>query len=209
MNDRRLYYLDLASAYLELAPNGIDKTVDLLCQFATLASLYSEPQRYYHNLDHISRGYQLYRLFHNSMPAPEFFAWMYHDSIYDPGDPDNEVRSADIFLKDNAVIGFGVKETDKITDLILSTRHIGEKNVITDIDLSSLGFKEEIYDELKALIRLEYSDFSDEEWRTGREKFLTHMLSSGRIFVTPGFSSSFEAPARQNMRRELKTLTRP
>jgi predicted metal-dependent HD superfamily phosphohydrolase len=203
--DRCHRYLDLASAYLELAPNGIDRTVDLLCRFAALASLYSESRRRYHNLDHISCGYQMYRRFYDNTPAPEFFAWMYHDAVYEPGTPDNEVRSADMFLKDNAVIGFGVAGADRVIELILSTRHIGEKNVVTDIDLSGLGSKPEIYDEQVALIRMEYSKFSDAEWKTGRKVFLNYMLASGRIFVTPEFLC-FETPARENMCRELETL---
>jgi len=203
--DRRYHYMDLASCYLEFAPNGLDRMVELLYQFAVLGGLYSEPHRHYHNLDHISSGYQLYRTFHGDMPAPEFFAWMYHDSIYDPGAPDNEEHSAELFVMDNAKIGFGTEETDKIVKLILSTKHIGEKNIITDVDLAGLGFKSEVYDECSARIRLEYGDFSDEEWKVGRTKFLTRFLATERLFVTPDFLQ-FEAPARENMRRELDGL---
>ena len=203
--DRRHYYVKLASRYLELAPSGIDNMTELLHQYAVLGSTYSEPRRWYHNLDHIFTGHIMHVVTYGDMPAPEFFAWMYHDVVYEPAAPDNEVRSADMFLRDNAKIGFGVREADKVVDLILSTRHIGEKNVITDIDLVGLGFKPEVYDEYNALIRLEYSGFSADEWRTGRTAFLTHMLTSGPIFVTPEFFQ-YEAPAKENLRRELTNL---
>jgi hypothetical protein len=109
-------------------------------------------------------------------------------------------------VQDNALLGFGAADLNRAIDLILSTKHDREKNIVTDVDLAGLGFKPEIYDECSIRIRLEYSDFSDDEWKAGRSASLARLLASERIFVTPDFLQ-FEAPARENMRRELNDLT--
>lgn len=204
--DERFYYVDLASLFLELAPRGLQNMADLLYQFAVLGRRYSEPQRHYHNLAHIFHGYHKYRTFFGEWTPVDFFAWIYHDSVYDPKASDNEEQSALVFQKDNYFLGFNPDDADEVTKLILTTKHRGEKNIITDVDLSGLGSSPELYDSNAALIREEYSFANDEEWAAGRIAFLRRFLVDRPVFYTPEFQEAFENKAQENLQRELISL---
>jgi predicted metal-dependent HD superfamily phosphohydrolase len=204
--DERFSYTDLAACFLEFAPLGLRNMPEILYQFASLGRRYSAPWRRYHNLDHLFYGYYKHRAFFGHMTPVNFFAWMYHDSVYDPTAMDNENKSTELFLQDNKLIGFDSKEADKITKLILSTKHIGEMNVITDVDLCGLGSSPDFYDANTALIRAEYSMVSDEAWKDGRKSFIERFLTAKRLFFTPKFHTAFEEQARENLRRELSKL---
>lgn len=171
-----------------------------------LVNRYSEPHRHYHNLAHIEFGYQQHNQRVGDMDGETFFAWTYHDAIYVPTAKDNEVQSARLFLRDNELIGFDPEAAGRINNLILSTQHIGEKNLLTDIDLSGLGLPPEQYDANTAKIRIEYSFVSAEDWKAGRTAFIERFLAQPRIYATAHFNG-LEEPARENMKRELNRLS--
>lgn len=198
--------MDTLSRALELAPNGDKKAADIFLRLGLLRRRYEEPHRFYHNLGHIQYGYQIHNKFFGVMDAPTFFAWSYHDAVYEPTAKDNEAQSAKLFMDDNAYLGFSLPEADHIAMLILSTTHTGEKNLITDVDLSGLGSDPATYDANTAKIRKEYAWATDEQWKAGRTAFIERFLAQDRIFFTPQFTSQFEAKARENMRRELALL---
>jgi predicted metal-dependent HD superfamily phosphohydrolase len=205
--DNRYHYLDLASCFLESAPQGLQNMPELLYKFAILGRRYTAPQRHYHNLEHIFFGYYKHRLFFGDMTPPLLFAWLYHDSIYNPQASDNEEQSAQVFRSDNQFIGLDPDAADEVIQLILSTKHTGEKNIITDVDLVGLGSSPENYDANSAAIRREYYMATDEQWKEGRCAFIQRFLAMDRIFFTPQFREAYEKAARENLQREFQALT--
>lgn len=198
--------MDTLSRALELAPNGDTHAAEIFLRLGLLRRRYEEKHRFYHNLDHIQYGYQIHNNFFGPMDAFTFFAWTYHDSIYEPTAKDNEAQSARLFMEDNSVLGFSLPDADRIAMFILSTTHTGEKNLITDIDLAGLGAAPEVYDANTSKIRREYTWATDEQWKAGRTAFIERFLAQDRIFSTPQFVSQFEAIASENLRRELARL---
>ena len=173
----------------------------------SLAARYLEPQRHYHTLGHITHGLTEYFKFFDKMEPTVFFAWLYHDSVYDPLRDDNEARSAMLFETDNHEIGFNVDDADKIVSLILSTTHTEHTNIVTDIDLAGLGADPDQYDENCRLIRMEFCFASDEMWRAGRSAFLKAFLARPQLYFSPQFAGAYTLSAQENMQRELAKLS--
>jgi predicted metal-dependent HD superfamily phosphohydrolase len=172
-----------------------------------LKEKYSEPHRFYHNLTHIADGFAQHDRFFPSMDMTIFFAWAYHDAIYEPVMNGNEERSAALFLRDRETLGIDFKNADTIVELILSTTYTGATaNLITDIDLSSLGAAPEVFDQNTANIRKEYDFVDDATWRAGRIAILQRFLERNPLYVTPEFAHAFEVPARKNLRRAIAKL---
>lgn len=192
--------------YMALAPNHATHAADLYLRLGMIEHHYNEPHRKYHNLGHIGFGYAQHAKFFGPMDASLFFAWTYHDVIYDPQASDNEERSARLFLKDNEIIGFSMGQADAIAMLILSTTHTGEKNTLTDIDLAGLGAPQEVYDANTTRIRQEYSFVDAPTWKAGRSAFIRRFLASDAIYQSPVVKAAYEVQARSNMERELAGL---
>ncbi len=196
--------------FVRMAPSaghGCPHDLKLGYVMRALAARYIEPQRHYHVLGHISFGLSEYFKFFDKMEPTVFFAWLYHDCVYDPTRDDNETRSAMIFEGDNREIGFNTDDADKIVSLILSTTHTEHTNIVTDIDLAGLGTPPEQYDENARLIRMEYCFASDEMWRAGRSAFLKTFLVRPQLYFSPQFAGAYTMQAKENMQRELAKLS--
>ncbi len=174
-----------------------------------LRDRYLEPQRHYHTLAHIQYGYIKYFEFFDAIDPITFFAWAYHDAVYDPTRDDNEARSAMLFEEDNRVLRFGVNESDEIISKILSTDHTSVTNLVTDMDLAGLGSSVENYEENTRLIRTEYSFADDEMWKQGRSAFLKSFIQraiDGNLYHTREFAAAYTHQAIFNMSLELARL---
>src|SRR5271166_4908226 len=196
--------------FVRMAPSagqGCPHDLRLGRTMKSLAARYIEPHRHYHVLGHIGFGLREYFKFFDKMDPVTFFAWLYHDAVYDPTRDDNEARSAMVFERDNPVLGFDVEDTDKIVSLILSTTHTEHTNIVTDIDLAGLGLPAEQYDENTRLIRIEYNFANDEMWKAGRTAFLKRFLARPQLYFSPQFAGAYTLQARENMQRELSRLS--
>ncbi len=173
-----------------------------------LVERYNEPHRYYHTLAHIDYGLKVYKeLMAEPLPVLEFFAWAYHDAVYDSTQSDNEQRSADVFMRDALNWGFPMSSCDRVTELILATHPSAEPiSVVNDIDLSILGAAPELYDTYVQQIRKEYSWVEPEVWRKGRTAVLKQLMHRSKLYITPEFEGAFTLPAIENISRELETL---
>lgn len=175
----------------------------------SLMARYFEPQRHYHTFAHIQYGFDQYgKLVGDAMRATTFFAWCYHDCVYDPHSSDNEERSARVFMDDNRIIGLAPEDAERVYDLIISTTHTGETNIITDIDLSGLGAPPEVYQENTRRIRIEYNFATDEQWAAGRTAFLKSFIKraeAGTLYNTREFSAAYTQKALDNMRSEVES----
>lgn len=130
--------------------------------FNLILDKYSEPHRYYHNLQHISELYNKISLWNlNSTQAKTIvMAIVFHDIVYDPKATDNEEKSNELFLnyfKDLTI-------APKVSKLILATKNhsihpVGEDpilDIFLDLDLSILGTSEFEFKNYEKNVREEY-----------------------------------------------------
>ncbi len=171
---------------------------------------YSEEHRAYHTINHIKN--MVVSVAAYEVPRSFEFAIFYHDFVYDTKSLNNEENSTEIARMKAKSLGYSDDEQDLIEELIMSTKHhmpIGRSkytSLFLDADLSKLGSEPEEYNIYKDQIRSEYNQFSDEEYGTGRAKFLNKMLKKENIFNTATFRAQLQHKAVTNMLRELHSL---
>lgn len=178
-----------------------------------LRQRYSEPQRHYHNLQHIHSCLEELEANLNlcHSPGTVFAAIWFHDCVYDPTRADNEERSAEIASQMLEAAGLNPSAIDHVRRLILATRHHQpaqdqDEAVMVDIDLAILGKPAADFDVYERAIRMEYAHIPDTAFAAGRSKVLRHFLLKPRIFQTEPFHYRFESTARANLSRSLKKL---
>jgi len=179
-----------------------------------LDALYQFPHRAYHSLSHVEHGLTAFRSLAfeaNDLEACEMAIWL-HDAVYEPRQADNEPRRAiiaGIFAREFRCSDCRIQH---ITDLVLATRHdeiepTGDCRLIVDVDLAVLRAPPDQYDSYAAAIRDEYSFADHSAWAKGRSAFLSAMLARRRIYCTDEFHQRFGRQARENLARELQSLT--
>jgi predicted metal-dependent HD superfamily phosphohydrolase len=180
---------------------------------ALLAS-WSEPHRRYHSVDHlrdILRHVEELAALSDDADAVRLAAW-YHDSVY-AGRPDDEELSARRAEDELSGLEVEPELVDEVARLVRMTvthdpapgDHNGE--VLSDADLASLALPPERYVSNTAAIRAEYGHISDDVFRKGRLQVLANLLSGPGVFRTEYGRKRWEAPAQENLRAELSTLT--
>jgi predicted metal-dependent HD superfamily phosphohydrolase len=182
--------------------------------FADLIKAYSDPDRYYHNLEHLAsilKVIDYLKAETGHLPLVQLAGW-FHDAIYDPRASDNEERSAVLAESTCASWGLTVDDTALVGRLIRATRtHQTDETdgfVLLDADLSILGAEEGAYDRYMVQISLEYGWVSKDEYRRGRTRVLRGFLERERIFRLERMRRQFEAQARSNLAREIVLLGR-
>lgn len=197
----------LQDGFLKLAPTSDKLAVQEILD--RLTERYLEPHRFYHTLQHIEGGLEVYsEMFPTTpLPATKFFAWAYHDSVYDTKASDNEERSAGIFLRDASNLGFSMAESDEIATYIIATDPSAAPiSVVNDIDLAGLGASPEVFDRNTENILKEYNWVEPEVWRKGRTAVLRQLLMRSQLYITAPFIAKFTQPAIENMKRALIIL---
>src|SRR6476469_7751770 len=151
--------------------------------FARLWSLYTEPTRHYHGMNHVA---ELLGEFDRvaaqcENPAAVEMAIWFHDCIYQATRDDNEERSADIAR--NALIAMGADEdfVRRVEQLVLATKHNGapdqrDERILVDLDLAPLGRPPKEFDNNGDNIRLEFAHLDDETFARGRAAMLGRFL---------------------------------
>src|SRR5208337_1354031 len=137
--------MDFQEKFVSLAPAGLAAHPAV----GRLVARYQEPHRRYHAFySHIQQGLNEYsKFFGETIPRAVFFAWAYHDAVYDPRASDNEERSAALFMEDSRELGIGMEDADRVAMLILTTTYTTpECNLVTDMDLSGFGQAPDVYD---------------------------------------------------------------
>ncbi|MCU0833041.1 MAG: hypothetical protein MUC77_01215 [Chromatiaceae bacterium] len=176
--------------------------------WAIIDRSYAEPHRHYHDKQHLSHCLDELDRAHGAIPHPdrvEMALW-FHDVVNEPGKPDNEARSADLFLD----LASGVMPDDFVTavaELIRVTTHRHppedlDQRFICDIDLASFGCPWECYLDDTNKVKAEFPG-SAEEYYGKKRAFLEAMLRRPRIFLTDLFNARYEHQARENIGRLL------
>jgi predicted metal-dependent HD superfamily phosphohydrolase len=183
--------------------------------YDVLEKSYSEPHRYYHNLQHISHCLNEYDEARHLLEHPlevEMAIW-FHDVIYEIGVGNNEERSAELAYKVSREIALPRTFGLAVHNLILTTLHTtrpksSDALFMADIDLSSIGLPQEEYARVEDKIRKEYATIPEEQFKKGRADILRRFLDRPSIYYTAFFSEKYEAQARRNIERALAKLAR-
>jgi predicted metal-dependent HD superfamily phosphohydrolase len=176
---------------------------------------YSVGDRFYHNLGHIAEMLRLIKSHQEQIQDYESvcFAVWFHDVIYDTRRRDNEERSAEFAGEAMQHLHAPPEVIRRTKDLILATkRHQADglnsdAEVFLDADLSILGKPERVYLEYSKAIRREYAWVPESIYREKRKEVLQGFLTRERIYFNDDMRARFEAPARQNLARELLSMS--
>jgi predicted metal-dependent HD superfamily phosphohydrolase len=180
-----------------------------------LEARYAEPHRRYHTRRHIEQCLQFLSLVPDLTDGERetlTYAIWWHDAIYDATASDNEARSADLANEDLKAFGVSLHVRHEVARLIrLTAGHQVEEGdrlgeLLVSIDLSILAAPPQTYDLYAAAVRAEYAHVPDDLWKIGRARVLQHFLDAPVIYPDPDFRTDFEAPARENLARELAAL---
>ena len=190
------------------SPDLVGQTFDNLC------ASYSEPQRRYHTLIHLTALFDCLELHGDEIgePARLAFATWYHDIVYDPSRSDNEERSAERAVNELTALGASDALCTRVAQLIAATKNHAsggidyDDDIFLDADLSILGAPEDVYRQYVGDVRAEYAHVAAAEWKTGRTTFLKKLAVAPRIFRTGIFEGAYGDQARANIAWELNEL---
>jgi predicted metal-dependent HD superfamily phosphohydrolase len=138
-------------------------------------------------------------------------AW-FHDAVYDPNATDNEARSARLaeeVLRGLRVPDVLVAEVARLVELTATHDpdpgdHDGA--VLCDADLAVLASGPEEYGRYVEGVRREYQHLDDALFARGRGDVLRRLLARDPLFSTELGRVEWEARARANVERELRSL---
>jgi predicted metal-dependent HD superfamily phosphohydrolase len=182
--------------------------------FQLLKDKYTEPNRIYHNLNHVKTMLNLLDSLNTKPQEPNairFSIW-FHDVIYNSQRNDNEEESAKLASQMMRQLQVNSKTIYFVRGLILATKEHSGKDLpdsaklFLDIDLAILGASEEIYKEYSKAIREEYSWVSASVYREGRKKVLESFIERDIIYFTEEIQTRYEQQARNNINSEIKSL---
>ena len=174
---------------------------------------WSEPQRQYHTVAHLTAVLDVVDRFAVLAPHPErvrLAAWM-HDAVYDPralGDA-NERDSAEFAEGLLATLGVPAETAAEVARLVgLTAGHATEEDdpdgeLLCDADLAVLAGDDEAYAAYTAAVRREYAHVADEDFKAGRAQVLKALLELPSIYRLEPLREQWEAKARANLEREL------
>ncbi len=181
-----------------------------------LVSRYTEPHRRYHTLHHVNDVLDgIDRLGGAGEPlehphATALAAW-FHDVIYEPGDPHNVARSAQ--LATEALAGGGVDGAivERTAALVLTTEHHipdgPDAAVLCDADLAVLGRERRAYLRYARQIREEHEHLDDVAYRAGRREVLRSLLERPLPYHTATMREERGVRVRPNLLDELERLS--
>lgn len=176
-----------------------------------LVAAYTAPSRHYHNLTHIEDCLGALTGVKNLAAAEREIlteAIWWHDVVYDATRPDNEelsARLAEQHIRPDLRWEVGRLIRLTRTHQVEPDDRLGA--ILISIDLSILGAEPARYDAYAAAIRQEYAHVGDGDYRAGRAKVLSLFAARPFIFPDADFAARYDRQARQNLARELASLS--
>lgn len=178
----------------------------------SLLAAWSEPQRYYHSLQHLDECLAALAQWRHLAGEPELLAlalW-FHDAVYDPRAHDNEARSADWARSALPALGLPEEACERVARLVLATRdHVAsdaDMGLLLDLDLAILAASPQRFAAYERQIRDEYAFVPEPDFRTGRGRILQGFLARDRLFVTEALHAAWDGRARANLRLACDAL---
>lgn len=171
---------------------------------------YSEPQRAYHNLEHIVTMLDELEELNEGDLAIALAIW-FHDAVYDPNAKENEERSAQMAKDMIGKMGLPDSLGEQVSDLVIATKHATipteyTAQILVDLDLMVLGKPEKVFDIYEVGIRKEYDRVPQSDFSAEHSKILQSFLDRSSIYSTLLFRDKYESTARKNLARLLEQL---
>lgn len=171
---------------------------------------YAEPQRAYHNLEHIVAMLDELEQLNEKDPAVALAIW-FHDAVYDPKAKENEEYGAQLAKDTIRKIGLPDSLGEQVSDLVMATKHAAvptehAAQILVDLDLMILGKPEKVFDAYEVGIRKEYDWVPQSDFSAGRSKILQSFLDRSSIYSTPLLRDRYESAARKNLARSIEQL---
>lgn len=189
---------------------------DLEAAGAYLLGRWSEPQRQYHDVSHLTAVLDVVDEHAELTPHADrvrLAAWM-HDAIYDPralGDA-NERDSAAFAEGLLTTLGAPPGIAAEVARLVgLTAGHATEETdpdgeLLCDADLAILAAGPERYTAYTEAIRREYAHVPEDTFRAARAQVLVSLLELPAIYRHAPLHEAWEEKARKNLEKELRTL---
>lgn len=203
------HLVDEINRYLGIASDEAEALAEIVF------TRYSEPQRFYHSLRHISHLLSLLRQHLQEVqdPIAVLAAILFHDIVYDPRSSTNEEDSAGLWTDACDRFPFLTRWRSTVSEYILLTKahqppeDVSDSDLIVflDMDLAILGADRAEYGKYAIDIRREYRHVEAAAFCQARGRFLEEMLAR-RIFRSPSFLESHEIQAKDNIRWECSIL---
>ena len=183
--------------------------------FDSLIGRHREAHRHYHGVRHVTWVVRHVEELAAAEPVGDVeavvVAAFFHDAVYDPQAPDNEVASARLADRELGTLGWDDERRQRVAAMIEATAHHatpddGDTMVLVDADLAVLGSEPASYQAYVAGVRSEYSHVSAEDWCIGRTQVLRSFLDRPVLFATPTGRAWWETRARANLTAEVASL---
>lgn len=152
-----------------------------------LIDVYESKNRHYHNMRHINEMLLLCGSHRFEKTTELCIAAWYHDAFNDTTRNDNEERSAELAITDLSPY-LQSPSIEFIKMCILASKHTipskflnSEIGFFVDCDLYILSH-DFYYPTYKEMIRKEYSNYTDEEFKSGRIKFLNMLIDRNTVY---------------------------
>lgn len=166
---------------------------------------YSEPDRHYHNLDHIRTCLKWLDEVRDRLGDPDAaeLALWFHDAVYEPTAADNELRSALLFDRELGVF-LPTERADHVHAMIMATVHPSnaadnDARFVADIDLAGFAQPRDDFMRVTGLLRRECIHLTDSQFQLGTLAFFRKILGRPTIYLTGHFLELYEQPARGNL----------
>jgi predicted metal-dependent HD superfamily phosphohydrolase len=204
---------------------GADPTAVARLQ-AELLDRWSEPQRHYHTVDHLTAMLAVVDA-HADLaadPAVVRLAVWFHDAVYQPRpavvggarglsparQQSNEEASADLAAARLGALGFDATEVVRL--VLLTAGHEPAADdadglLLCDADLAILATEPDVYDRYAAAIRREYAFVPEDAYRAGRGAILAGLHDRPDLYRILPQRDGWTSRARANLVRELATLS--
>lgn len=170
-----------------------------------LIAAYGEKQRAYHSVQHLYECLRLHQSIQSELndPSAVALALWFHDAIYNPQAPDNELKSAELF--EQLMAQDLLPDTlAKIKRWILATQKHAltdetDLQFLLDIDLAILAAPPERFMQYEQQIQQEYAWVEPEVYSIKRKEILAHFYQLDPLYQTNYFQQNFELRAKQNL----------
>jgi predicted metal-dependent HD superfamily phosphohydrolase len=173
---------------------------------------YAEDHRRYHTPAHIDfclAQLDLAKHLMEDTDAVEMALW-FHDLIYNPSAPDNELKSAQRFVE-LAMARLDPVFVENVRQLILATipgrsPERPDEKLVVDIDLSSFAVPWWEFKRDSRFVREEFGYLPDRSFYAAQLKLHRSLLDRPTFYFTEFFRERLERAARKNIKRYTEAL---
>ena len=182
--------------------------------FTQIVAAYSNPNRYYHTLEHIHHVLEVIQTLKDktqNLTSVQIAAW-FHDIVYETQATENEEKSANYAVELLSFLSIPCNVVKNVKRLILATKNHqaltndGDAQVLLDADLAILGSNPSEYRKYTQAIRNEYIWVPRLEYFLARRELLQNFLQRENIYFTQVMQQTKEENAIKNLRAEIEQI---